>query len=144
MNELVIKYAGGKMVLHLDKLFPRTKGWLTEFEKKVLRYCPDRDEVVEQMLDYLTRVKIPGLPEEARKLAGEIELAHANMLAYQVRSVEREGAEWEWRRLKSRQKRWPKYCELHDMNKEVLESWKPVLNTANPAGRGCPRTNAGG
>jgi len=70
MNELVIKYAGGKMVLHLDKLFPRTKGWLTEFEKKVLRYCPDREEVVEQMLDYLTGVKIPRSARRSAEVGG--------------------------------------------------------------------------
>lgn len=39
-NELVIHYySGGKTILKLNKLFPRTKGWLNEFEKKILRYC---------------------------------------------------------------------------------------------------------
>lgn len=125
-TDLVISYDRSKMILHLDKLFTRTKGWLNEFEKKVLRYCPDREEVVDRMMTYLRTVKIPGLPEELKALDGEIELAHANMVAYQVRSVEREGAEWVWRHLKSRKARWDNYCEQHDMNMEVMSTWKPV------------------
>jgi len=126
MNELVIRYGSSKMVLHLDKLFPRTKGWLNEFEKKVLRYCPDREEVIDRMIAYLRDRKIPGLPDELKALDGEIELAHANMVAYQVRSVEREGAEWVWRHLKGKKARWNNYCKQHDMNMEVLTAWKPV------------------
>ena len=126
MNELVIRYGSSKMVLHLDKLFPRTKGWLNEFEKEVLRYCPDREEVIDHMIAYLRDRKIPGLPDELKALDGEIELAHANMVAYQVRSAEREGAEWVWRHLKGRKARWNNYCKQHDMNMEVLTAWKPV------------------
>jgi hypothetical protein len=111
------------MVLHLDKLFPRTKGWLNEFEKKVLRYCPDREEVIDRMIAYLRDRKIPGLPDELKALDGEIELAHANMVAYQVRSVEREGAEWVWRHLKGKKARWDNYCKQHDMNVEVMGKW---------------------
>ena len=125
-TDLVINYDRSKMILHLDKLFPRTKGWLNEFEKKVLRYCPDREEVIDRMIAYLRDRKIPGLPDELKALDGEIELAHANMVAYQVRSVEREGAEWVWRQLKSRKARWDNYCKQHDMNMEVLTAWKPV------------------
>lgn len=128
-TDLVINYDRSKMILHLDKLFSRTKGWLNEFEKKVLRYCPDREEVVDRMITYLRTVKIPGLPEELKALDGEIELAHANMVAYQVRSVEREGAEWVYRRLKSRKARWDNYCKQHDMNMEVMSTWVESGNT---------------
>jgi len=128
-TDLVINYDRSKMILHLDKLFPRTKGWLNEFEKKVLRYCPDREEVVDRMITYLRTVKIPGLPEELKALDGEIELAHANMVAYQVRSVEREGAEWVWRHLKGRKARWDNYCKQHDINMEVMSTWVESGNT---------------
>ena len=126
-NELVVRYCEkSKMVLKLDKLFPRTKGWLNEFEKKVLRYCPNRDEVVDYLVNYLQNVKIPGLPEELKALDGEIEAAHEIMLSYQPKSWKREGAEWQWRHLKGRKARWPNYCAQHDMNVEVLQSWKRV------------------
>ena len=125
-TNLVISYDRNKMILHLDKLFPRTKGWLNEFEKKVLRYCPDREEVIDRMIAYLRDRIIPGLPDELKALDGEIELAHANMLAYQVRSVKREGAEWVWRHLKGRKARWDNYCKQHYMNMEVMSTWKPV------------------
>ena len=126
MNELVIRYGSSKMVLHLDKLFPRTKGWLNEFEKKVLRYCPDREEVIDRMIAYLRDRKIPGLPDELKALDGEIKAAHEEMVCYRPGSYRRDGAEWVWRHLKGRKARWNNYCKQHDMNMEVLTAWKPV------------------
>ena len=127
MSEIIIRYGEkSRMVLKMEKFFPRTKTWLNEFEKKVLRYCPEREEVVDKLLAYLTETAIPGLPEAARRLDGEIAAAHDRMVATRPKSIAREGAEWEYRQLKSRQKRWPKYCQEFEMNREVLESWKPV------------------
>lgn len=124
---ITIRYGEkNKMVLRMEKFFPRSKTWLNQFEKKVLRYCPDMDEVVDAMLAYLTGTAIPGLPEAARRLEGEIREAHLEVLKYKPRSWQRENAEWYERQLKSRQKRWPKYCAEFDMNKEVLESWRRV------------------
>lgn len=77
-------------------------------------------------MNYLQTVKIPGLPEELKALDGEIEAAHEIMLSYQPKSWQREGAEWQWRHLKSVKARWDKYCQQHDMNVEVMQSWKRV------------------
>ena len=118
------KHDGSTMVLKLDKLFPRTKEWLNKFEKNILRYTTDREEIIEKMIAYLKDVKIPGLPKELEKLDGEIEAAHEKVLATQPKSYARESAEWVWRGLKSRKARWSKYCEQHRMNLEILESWK--------------------
>ena len=124
-NEVLIRYGEkSKMRLKMDCLFPRTKGWLSEFERKVLRYCPDRDEVLDRLIAYLRDVKKPGLPKELAALDGEIEIAHNRVLATKPKSISREGAEYQYRRLKSRKAQWPKYCQLHDMNLEVLEGYR--------------------
>ena len=129
-NELVIHYySGGKTILKLNKVFPRTKAWLSEFEKKILRYCPDREEVIERMLEYLRTVKIPGLPEELKSLDGEIDAAYHRMCCYPKDSWQRENAEWVWRQLKSRKARWGNYCKQHDMNVEVMSKWVGNGNT---------------
>lgn len=124
-NEVLIRYGEkSKMRLKMDCLFPRTKGWLSEFERKVLRYCPDRDEVLDRLIAYLRDVKIPGLPKELAALDRLIETVHAHMVSLPTKSWERENAEYEYRRLKSRKTQWPKYCQLHDMNLEVLEGYR--------------------
>jgi len=124
---VIIRYdEKSRMVLKMEQFFPRTKTWLNQFERLVLRHCPEKERVVEEMYSYLTGTAIPGLPEAARRLDGEIAAAHDRMLATQPKSFAREGAEWKYRQLKSRQKRWPKYCAEFEMNKEVLEQWKHV------------------
>ncbi len=123
-NDLVIRYGEkSKMVLKLDKLFPRTKEWLNKFFKNVLRYSPDQEEIIEQLIAYLKEVKIPGLPKELEKIDGEIEDLHKKMLATQPKSIARENAAWYWRAAKSRKDRWSKYCENIKMNLSMLEQF---------------------
>ena len=124
-NELVIRYNDkSRMVLKLNRLFPRTKDWLNKFFKNVLQNSPDQEEIIDRLIAYLKEVKIPGLPKELEKLDGEINAAHEHMLATQTKSIARENAEWVYRGLKSRKARWPKYCEQHNMNLEMLEGFK--------------------
>ena len=127
-TRLVIRYGGngGRMVLKLDELFPRTKGWLIDFERKVLRYCPDREEVVDQMLQYIQHVTIPGLPAKERKLDEDISAAYQEVHQHPPKSTAREAAEWYLKQLKNRKRQWPKYCEAYRMNVEVMDSWRRV------------------
>ena len=124
-NELLIRYNDkSRMVLKLNRLFPRTKDWLNKFFKNVLQNSPDQEEIIDRLIAYLKEVKIPGLPKELEKLDGEINAAHERMLATQPKSIARSNAEWQYRGLKSRKARWPKYCEQHNMNLEMLEGFK--------------------
>ena len=97
------------MALKLDELFPRTREWLNRFYKNVLRYSPDEEEILLQMITYLKEVKIPGLPKELEKIDAEIAAAWPNSVAQ--------------RQLKSRKARWPKYCENIRMNLQMLEQF---------------------
>ncbi len=126
MNDtIIIRYGGrSRMVLKMEQFFPRTKTWFMQFERTILRYCPDREEVINQMLEYLNQVAIPGLPEAARKLDGQIKEAHLEVVKHPSRSYKRIDAEYVERQLKSRQRRWPKYCAEFEMNREILEGMK--------------------
>ncbi len=125
-NNLVIRYGGegSKIVLKLDQFFPRSKKWLTDFEKLVLRYCPERDDALDALIAYLKEVKIPGLPKELEALDGQIEQAHIKTLSFRPKSIARESAAWEERQLKSRRAHWFKYCDSIKMNLEMLEAMR--------------------
>ena len=122
---IVVRYDRSRMVLRLDKLFPRTKGWLEHFLKYVLCLDVEHEQyILDHMISYLKNVRIPYLTEELKGLDKDIESAHDAMLACQPRSFAREGATWKWRQLKNRKARWDNYCAQFDKNVEILEAWK--------------------
>ena len=126
----VIRYGGyfegfkGTMTLKLDKLFPQNKEWLIKFERRVLRYCHEREEVLNQLTAYLKTVKIPGLPKEFDQLDKEIAAARHRVRMTIPESISREIAEENLSILKNRKARFSTYCERCRMNLEILESFK--------------------
>ena len=114
-DQLIVRYGeDSRMILRLDSLFPRTKAWLAEFERTVLPYCAQREEVIDALYAYLTETAIPKLPEERKKLAQEVEDAR-------VHAVDKESRNYALRLNRTLQ-RWPKYCAAFEENRKVIES----------------------